>query len=580
MRKSNALLFIVLLVTAMLCSGRFAQAQSTEILSSTWAPTKGTVEVLPDRQHATIILNWNQHVPAIPLNSLEIENLFPDWKRGLVGRYYPNNRLHSTHAVGLPDECQYKDIAFEDACEDQTQGILLESQCLAVHTPGKVRIEMSFEQIPDDVTASRLLASRSQLASHAEVRAGGWGCKKICEYCEKVPYLCPLPQDWLNEMCIECEPALSGAPGWNYFGQDWLWCAEPVATTGTTTFVGCSDQPFKVGCSDAIHTDAPSKICAPTIRRCGASGTIEACAVNGLSWQGIESCSCGCNNGKCVEAKDCLPPPPTCAGLPLPRISWVAKAPLVGLRDIVNASAATTPDALHVFGVKVSGDHFVYYPALDTWIPKKSPTGLATWVIPVANSSSGLYAFIPDPFYYTERYDVVGDSWTTISGCVGLKQGPVNMMVDPNKPGGLEFWMLQGRILYSYDPSRDLCELFAAPVSTGDTAAFIAGGVYIFGDGLGLSSGAYRYDLGRKVWDTISSMPTDHLNGSALVLGGLIGLFGGLSDTISFYNHLTDTWCTGPTKLPVSTRTPLIQSIGGKLYLLDDQGRLWEGTVY
>lgn len=136
MRKSNALLFIVLLVTAMLCSGRFAQAQSTEILSSTWAPTKGTVEVLPDRQHATIILNWNQHVPAIPLNSLEIENLFPDWKRGLVGRYYPNNRLHSTHAVGLPDECQYKDIAFEDACEDQTQGILLEPKCLddKVHT--------------------------------------------------------------------------------------------------------------------------------------------------------------------------------------------------------------------------------------------------------------------------------------------------------------------------------------------------------------------------------------------------------------------------------------------------------------
>jgi hypothetical protein len=576
MRKSNALLFIVLLVTAMLCSGRFAQAQSTEILSSTWAPTKGTVEVLPDRQHATIILNWNQHVPAIPLNSLEIENLFPDWKRGLVGRYYPNNRLHSTHAVGLPDECQYKDIAFADACEDQTQGILLESQCLAVHTPGKVRIEMSFEQIPDDVTASRLLASRSQLAKHAKVIAGGLGCKALCVYCRLE--FCPLPQDWLNDMCAECEPALSNAPGWNYFGQDWLWCAEPVATAGTTTFVGCSDQPFKVGCSDAIHTDAPSKICAPAARRCGVSGKVEACASNGLAWEGLITCPCGCDNGKCSDP--CMSFPATCAGVPMPRITWIPKAPLVGFKASAAASAAATSDALHVFGAKVPGDHYAYYPTLGTWIPKKSPTGPITWVTPVANSSSGLYAFIPDPFYYIERYDAVGDSWATISGCVGLKQGPVNMMVDPNKPGGLEFWMLQNNTLYSYDPYRDLCQLFAAPVNIGDTAAFIAGGAYIFGSG-GLSTGAYRYDVGRKVWNTISSISPTHLNGSvALVLGGLIGLFGGLSDTISFYDYLTDTWCTGPTKLPVFTGIIFIQSIGGKLYLVDNTGGLWEGTVY
>lgn len=340
--------------------------------------------------------------------------------------------------------------------------------------------------------------------------------------------------------------------------------------------------------SDGTVIKAP-KICEPNTTRCAPpyTGVYTKAALITCSPDGTYETLSWCSGAKCGSPTTCSGTTPildmsytgpACAGVPMPRISWVARAPLAGLKDIVNASVATTSDALHVFGVKVVGDHYAYYPALGIWIPKSSPTWSSTWNIPVATSSSGLYAFIPYPRYYVERYDAIGDIWITISGCTGLKPGPVNMTADP-KPGGLEFLMLQKNILYSFDPYHDLCyELFTAPVSIGDTAAFITGGVYIFGNGSGLSSVAYRYDVARKVWNTISGLPTANRSGSALVLGGLIGLFGGLSDTISFYDYLSDTWCTGPTKLPVFTRTPFIQSIGGYLYLLDDQGRLWEGT--
>lgn len=63
----------------------YAYGQEKTLSRADWAPSKGSV-VFPHRGRAEIELTWDKKVPAATDNSLEVELILPDWKRGLLDR--------------------------------------------------------------------------------------------------------------------------------------------------------------------------------------------------------------------------------------------------------------------------------------------------------------------------------------------------------------------------------------------------------------------------------------------------------------------------------------------------------------
>ena len=132
-----------------------------------------------------------------------------------------------------------------------------------------------------------------------------------------------------------------------------------------------------------------------------------------------------------------------------------------------------------------------------------------------------------------ERYDPVGDAWTTLAS-KPIAVADVGAAVVGGRiyvPGGRLAGGAVTSTLEAYDPAKDAWEQ-RAPLPVAISAyALVAfeGKLYLFGgwDGARFLASVYEYDPGRDAWTARTPMPTARGFAGAAVAGGKVYVVGG-----------------------------------------------------
>lgn len=291
-----------------------------------------------------------------------------------------------------------------------------------------------------------------------------------------------------------------------------------------------------------------------------------------------------CTSGLCIEAGPC-------SGGPVPRISWVPRAPLVTAAGVVDgdrgAVSTVLNDEIHLFGGKAYQRHRVFNPALNRWteklpVPYPIDEGVAVTV------GGTLYAFSVDAGAYALRYEPATDRW------IQKAQNPwPRGLAAPGVLGG-RVYMAGGNSIHSgrltaYDIASDSF-LDLAPVvppSAMMASVMYQGKLHVFG-GLSRCYQAQVYDPASDQWAPLQDN-VRRCGAHALARGSVIWLLGGgiadqVSDSLFFYDPGAGRWCEGPI-LPEPLSQFAAEQVGGKIYLLGGEtrstpsSRVWEGTV-
>lgn len=315
---------------------------------------------------------------------------------------------------------------------------------------------------------------------------------------------------------------------------------------------------------------------------CSADGTTET-----LSWCSGSTCSSSiaCDpSGEVASPPDLATSPPLCAGTPVPTVSWTPKASLRSPPDFRFVSTVVAQNKLHFFGPTAVAQHRVYDPVTDSWsVMGPIPPGTVFPVIASAFKNT-LYLYLQasdSPGIYVQQTDgswsrvLATNFWLTFNG-LSTSTDYLTYLLTPSVAGPAP--------LYSYHPDGNYWGILASrPQGMASGTVYYDASLYAFGGSDGVS--VSRFSITESAWVNRAVLPSPTNAFAVMLHNNLVWAVGGTDssftplDTVRLYNPAADTWCSNVLSLPTPIERPVIQAIGGKVYLLSQAGLLWEGIV-
>ncbi len=216
------------------------------------------------------------------------------------------------------------------------------------------------------------------------------------------------------------------------------------------------------------------------------------------------------------------------------------------------------------------------------------PTGVRYRSAGVSCDGSGYYVFGgwgATVLNESWHYDSVGNIWTRMAdmpyALTNIQAACIDNLI--YVVGGYDGSVYLNSFLI-YNTTYNTWTSSTWPKAAGPSVAAANGKVYAFGGNPGPSSDTYVFNPGTGVWTQKASMPAGRSWASAVTVGDYIYLIGGMldgsviSNAVTRYNTVTDTWSSAGPQLSNVRMSPLSIWYGDYLYVMGGGGR--DGSMW